>query len=252
MANYKRKYIPLKDAAIISGYTVSELRNFIKIGLISSRKVKNKIQVPFSAFEKINESKKSKSGPSVPKGKLNSTRHTAMTKKPITSIIPFSKPHGGLVSALEHTAFAAAMVFSLYMGMLPTVSEKIVFGVELAHATIDQMSESVLDMAYNSVAIPVGVGSKLARVAVSPQALGYSNTGVVAGAATSFSEQSSLEAGDSADLGEFVTSILIGIADASDSLQQKLDDLAEFTDEALIESFQFENLDDGIQRFFRL
>jgi len=256
MAKYRKKYIPLKDAAVISGYTVSELRNFIKIGLISSRRIKNKLQVPFSAFEKINESKKSTSDAAVLKPKSKATRHLEQSreviKKPITSIVPFTKPHGGLVSVLQHTTLAAAMVFSLYLGMLPTISEKIVFGIELTHATIDQMSGTVEDLVYSSVAIPVEAGSKLAQIAILPQASGHSNAGVVAGASTSSSEQSSQEAGDSADLGEFVTSTLIGIADASDSFQRTLDDLAELTDEALIESFQFENLDNGIQTFFRL
>ena len=252
MATYAKKYISLKDAAVISGYTVRELRNFIKIGLISSRKIKKKVQVPFSAFEKINESKANKSNTAAPRMKLKAAGQTAMIKKPITSLIPMPKPHGGLVSVLQHTTFAAAMVFSLYMGMLPTISEKIVFGVELTHATIDQMSESMLDLVYNSVAIPVEAGSKLARVAVLPQASGYSDAGVVAGASTSSSEESFQEAVDSADLAELVTGILIGIADASDSFQNALDDLAELTDEVLIESLQFENLDSGIQSFFRL
>ena len=256
MATYKRKYIDLKDAAVISGYTVSELRNFIKIGLIPSRKVKNKIRVPFSAFEKINESKKSKSDAPVNQVQSKVAGHLEQSRKvikqPVTSLIPFTKPHRGLVAVLQHTSLAAALVFSLYLGMLPTISEKIVFGIELTHATIDQMSDTVLDLVYTSVAIPMEAGAKLARVAVLPQASGYASAGVVAGASSSSSEESFQEAGESADLVEFVTSTLINIADASDSFERTLDDLAEFTDEVLFESLQFGNLDDGIQRFFRL
>lgn len=243
MATYKGKYISLKDAAVISGYTVSELRNFIKIGLISSKKIKNTLKVPFSAFEKINEDKKSKTATLKVSPKSNT--QTAMIKKPETSIIPMPKPHEGLVSILQHTSLAAAMVFSLYIGMLPTVSEKIVFGVNLTYATIDQMSDAVMELTYSSVALPVELGSRLAQVAVLPSAEGYAVTGAVAGVSTSSVDQS-------VNLSESISNALIGIADASDSFEKTLDGLAIKTDEILIHSLNFENLDYGIQQFFKL
>ncbi|MEK9181117.1 MAG: hypothetical protein AAB871_02700 [Patescibacteria group bacterium] len=62
MPSYQKKYISLKDASIISGYTVSELRNFVKIGLAPFRKIKNRLFIRFDAFEKISDHTSAKPG----------------------------------------------------------------------------------------------------------------------------------------------------------------------------------------------
>jgi len=246
---YSKKYISLKEAATMSGYTIPELRNFIKIGLIPSKKQKNKIVVPFSAFEKISEQQAPKVENSPKAAPAVATPSHSLTLKPLSAVIPFTTPNKHLVKVLESTALSAAMVMAFYVGTLPTVAEKIVFSLELSNATIAYMGQSAENLIENSVAMPVAAMAKIAAVQTyAPTIAQADDNGLVAGAMTvSSTVATQNESGDS----DFVN-LMNNIADLSDSFERQVNNLAGKTQEVLIGNYTFDNIDEGMQVFFRL
>ncbi|PIR96892.1 MAG: hypothetical protein COT91_04205 [Candidatus Doudnabacteria bacterium CG10_big_fil_rev_8_21_14_0_10_41_10] len=247
----QKKYITLKEASVISGYTVKELHNFIKIGLITAGKKKNKIVVPFDAFEKISEQTPVlKSQKSAPKNKRVS-KTKSMTQKPITSLVPFVKPHPTMLKVLESTALAAAMVMAFHVGMIPTVADKVVHGLDLSYQTVAYMGGTVEELMIEGVKTPIIIGKKIAGISTLNPAAGYDESPQVAGvSAEAISNLSGSE--NNFSIVDTVEGALIGIADAAESFERTLDLLQHKTNELLIQNLQFENLDHGIQKFFQL
>ena len=250
----QKKYITLKEASVISGYTVKELHNFIKIGLITAGKKKNKIVVPFDAFEKISEQTPVlKSQKSAPKNKRVS-KTKSMTQKPITSLVPFVKPHPTMLKVLESTALAAAMAMAVHVGMIPTVAEKVVYGLDLTQETIAYMGGTVEELMIEGVKTPIIIGEKIAGISTLHTADGYNEiSGSAKVAGTSVEATNNLSGSEkSFNLVGIIEGVLIGIADASESFERSLDSLQYKTNELIIQNLQFENLDHGIQKFFQL
>lgn len=150
MAAYKRKYLTLSEASVISGYTAKELRNFCKIGLVPSRKYKSQILIRFDAFEKLNQQRtmtepKIKNSPQV-------------SPAPSTAILPFTKPNQQLVSVLQPVALAAALVMVLYMASLPGNAESFLGSVVYPMDTVAVMADSTESLITTSIdAASVGV-----------------------------------------------------------------------------------------------
>lgn len=150
MAAYKKKYLTLPEASVISGYTAKELRNFCKIGLVPSRKYKSQILIRFDAFEKLNQQRTM----TEPKIK-NSPR---VSPAPSTAILPFTKPNRQLVSVLQPVALAAALVMVLYMASLPGNAESFLGSVVYPMDTVAVMADSTESLIATSIdAASVGV-----------------------------------------------------------------------------------------------
>ncbi|MBI4054251.1 MAG: hypothetical protein HY397_02895 [Candidatus Doudnabacteria bacterium] len=150
MSSYQKKYISLKDASIISGYTVAELRNFCKIGLVPHRKIKRQLCVRFDAFEKINEHKSKAVPQSASQDKMKpssaSRSQVVPWKEELKGLVPFTTPAPAAVKILEPVAFAAALVMSLHLGLTPTVVDRMVSMLALTHATAEYASQSAEDL----------------------------------------------------------------------------------------------------------
>lgn len=258
MASRIKKYISLKEASIISGYTVKELRNFIKIGLITCRKQKNKIVVPFNAFEKISDNvKTAQTKKSVTKGRKTkqTVKTKAIMKMPNMNLVPFTKPHPVAVKVLESTALVAVAIMSFYVGTMPAVAEKIVYGLEVSNQTVAYMGEMVEELITEGVTTPVAIGQKIAGISTLNPVEAYEIDQMVRVAGIS-TEAEVVELVESQGLDFSVVGTLedalIGIADAAETFERTLNQLSDKTGESLIYNFQFENLDNGIQDFFRL
>lgn len=141
MAKYQNKYISLKDASIISGYTLAELRNFCKIGLIGSKKVRNRVCIRFDAFDQLNEKRGAQNKSA---GKAVSARLSQ------TGLLPFTTPSRALIKTLEPVALAAALVMALYIGMMPPVAGQIVGMFETSGNTLAYMGESAANLMETS------------------------------------------------------------------------------------------------------
>lgn len=152
MATYQKKYLTLNDASVISGYTVAELRNFTKIGLVPSRKVKGKLCVRFDAFDKLNQAHQTP------------TTKAVSAKRAPTSLLPFTAPANALVKILEPVALASALVMTLYIGMMPNVAYRVVDAFETTYQTVAFMGHSTEDLivAADSVAVSIASGSESA------------------------------------------------------------------------------------------
>ena len=255
MANYKKKYITLRDAAIISGYTTTELKNFCKIGLVPHRKRKNRLYIRFDAFEKLNEvGEKEKATQTTKKAASNNKKPTKM--KGSQSLIPFKTPHRALVKVLEPVAFTAAVAMVLYVSLIPTVAQKIVFGVDVAESSLVYIGNTVEDLFTSSAALPVNVVVKVANMKtlksseVAPEFAAARVAGVSTVQTRGSSTPADLEQQVSNPAG--ISKALIGIADASESFESSLQNLTQKTHRAIVEKLRFENMDSGITNFFRL
>ncbi|HLC45053.1 MAG: hypothetical protein A2722_02565 [Candidatus Doudnabacteria bacterium RIFCSPHIGHO2_01_FULL_50_11] len=256
MSSYQKKYISLKDAAIISGYTVSELKNFTKIGLVPSRKRGKSVYIRFDAFEKINDRKKA----DAEKKSMVTTKKPAMQYQvgapAALSLIPFTKPHPTLVKILEPVAFTAALVMVLHLTMIPTVSEKIVWGLDLSADTVAFMGDTTAASIAATVSLPDTLSAQLAAVIVNPE---YSGSVVqlmpqVAGVSISAEKPKRLSIAaipEGSGYGSSVDSMLISIADASDNFQTFLTQFSDSTERALVGSLTFDNLDQFVTTTFR-
>lgn len=156
MASYQKKYLNLKEASVISGYTAAELRNFCKIGLVPSRKVKSKLFIRFDAFEKLNDQKSQKTST------VSKTVPKAVTTPTVTSLLPFTTPSRHLVKTLQPVAFAAALVMVLHIVSLPAASENVVGAVMFTADTVDFMADSTQELvagSYDMVAAGLSVSA---------------------------------------------------------------------------------------------
>jgi len=146
MATYQKKYLTLNDASVISGYTVAELRNFTKIGLVPSRKVKGKLCVRFDAFDKLNQDRQAP------------TKAVSAKRAP-TSLLPFTAPSKALVKILEPVALASALVMAMYIGMMPNVAYRVVDTFDTTYQTVASMGHSTEDLIIASDAAAVSIAS---------------------------------------------------------------------------------------------
>ncbi|MDP2932660.1 MAG: hypothetical protein Q8N81_00840 [bacterium] len=151
MATYQKKYLTLNDASVISGYTVAELRNFTKIGLVPSRKVKGKLCVRFDAFDKLNQGRQ-----------IQTPAKAVSAKRAPTSLLPFTAPSRALVKILQPMALASALVMAMYIGMMPNVAYRVVDTFDTTYQTVAFMGHSTEDLiiASDTVAVSIVSGSE--------------------------------------------------------------------------------------------
>lgn len=252
MSQYQNKFIPLKEAAIISGYTLAELRNFCKIGLIAHKKEGRRFLVHFGAFEQMNETG-DKPVEAKQVHEFPSESRVSQQKAPaLKDLVPFTQPHKVLVRILEPVAFAAAIVLSLQLAMTPNIADKVVSTLDLSVSTVEFMTDTFDRAIATSVDLPVVTATKIAQV----QTLSAdSSTGEllprVAGASTTTDYGSVLQATEGSSE-TFLERVLIGIADSADYFDRAINSLGRRVDTVLVGSLQFDNIDSGIQKFFRL
>jgi len=244
MSKNARKYIPLKEAALISGYSISELRNFTKIGLVPFRKRGSRLFIRFDAFEKLNETQATKSK------KISKTKSPQITMK---SLVPFTTPNRTLVKVLEPVAFAAALVLTLQGVALPGVAEKIETALDINMKTVDYMANTFSELIAVGVTVPLELGYKVATISTLSAAPVGKNTAqpIVAGASTSISQVVDAVVVSTTQEG-VISNTLISIADGAESFERFLGGLSEKTLDILVNPFQFSNIDSGLQSFFRL
>jgi hypothetical protein len=245
MPAYKKKYITLRDAAIISGYTQNELKNFVKIGLIPFKKAKNKLYIRFDAFEKIQESKAGKAK-TVSKAQGKTPMKTNETLK---SLVPFTTPNRALVKILEPVAFTAAMFMVLHLTMIPQVAQNIVASTSLPGQTLAYMGTQVEDLIYASVSVPVTLATTMATVSTPPPryATANSTVGRVAGTATVNAPLPPTVSSSETAMERFFN----GIADASDSYQGAINAIDQKATEVVFTSLTFDKVDSYLQAAFR-
>ena len=172
------------------------------------------------------------------------------------SLIPFTKPHPTLVKILEPVAFTAALVMVLHLTMIPTVSEKIVWGLDLSADTVAFMGDTTAASIAATVSLPDTLSAQLAAVIVNPE---YSGSVVqlmpqVAGVSISAEKPKRLSIAaipEGSGYGSSVDSMLISIADASDNFQTFLTQFSDSTERALVGSLTFDNLDQFVTTTFR-
>lgn len=271
-SSYQKKYVTLRDAAIISGYTVAELRNFAKIGLVPFKKKASRLYVRFDAFEKISEhtsAQRTAAQATAPAAAAKTkTKTMTISTRPTMSLLPFTAPNRTLVKILEPVAFAAALVMTLHLALLPAYAEKIVVGLEISAGSVALMGDSLHAAVSATVRLPETLGTELARAVTSspgtypvqvvrtvPPAVA-SGEGIVAGVVTNNSahfrvrsaalvpQEPAYEAGP-------VESMLIGIADVSQALGSFMDELSVSTQSAMVETLSFDKLDPFVTNTFR-
>lgn len=244
MAKQAKKYIPLKEASVISGYTASELRNFTKIGLVPFRKQGSRLFIRFDAFEKLNEGQNEKS-------KTNSKTKTPELS--MKSLVPFTTPNRTLVKILEPVAFAAALILTLQAVALPGVANKIESALEINMQTVDYMANTFSELITVGISVPLELGYRIATVSTLSAASVSHNTQepVVAGISASTSDIHDAAVLTTSEEG-VIAHTLISIADSADDFQRMLNGLSEKTLDVLVNPLEFSNIDSGVQSFFRL
>lgn len=245
MVKYQNKYIRLSDASTISGYTTQELKNFCKIGLIPFKKQKNKLYIRFDAFEKINQT-------NTAKPEAGKKEAKAVTTPTIKSLIPFTMPHPTMVKALETVAFAAALVMTLHVTAMPNVGNRVLDTIDRSGATVAYMADTMSGLLQTGVAVPLEIGSKIASISTlsATEQLGtLGNQPMVAG--ISAATDVDIVTTTSTD-NNIATNTLIRIADSAQDFSNLLNRMSRETYNLLVSPYHFENLDSGIQAFFRL
>lgn len=254
----KNKYLSLRDAAIISGYSLAELRNLIKAGLMPVRKKSRRLFIPLQAFGTLNKqlSHKASSKKSMTT-KADNKMITSLAVPAMVSLVPFTTvPDPRLLRVLQPVTFAAVLAMTLHIGLTPVYAERIVGVVDMAAGTLALMGDSTRSLLDQTVTLPVHVAvaaSEVAVTAVAPVIGFYGfDGGQVAGAATL---QAEVRASALAAIAEPETysstleGILVGIADASDSMQRFLNRLNAKTLEVLVYNNTFDKWDEAVGQF---
>jgi hypothetical protein len=245
MPAYKKKYITLRDAAIISGYTQNELKNFVKIGLIPFRKAKNKLYIRFDAFEKIQEHK---TGAEKPVAKaLGKT--PMKTNDTIKSLVPFTTPSQALVKILEPVAFTAALFMVFHLATIPRVAENVVASLDAPGKALAYMGTQVEELITSSVAIPVTLAS--AADSFNPIPARYTTTAAPAGLVAGTSTINGALPPTVSSSETAVERFFNGIADASDAYQRVINTVDQKASEVVFTSLRFEKVDPYLQAAFR-
>lgn len=247
-----KKLLTLKEASVISGYTVSELRSFLKIGLIPSVKRKGKVFVRFSAFEKLSAKKDAGSTRSAKKS--TAPKVISMNKLNITSLVPFTKPNRAMVKVLEPVSFAAAIVMILYVLSMPGAAMNIVGGIALANDTVAFMGQSTMNLVTTAVSLPVITERSVVAVIpeIAPDRMMINGeVGRVAGIATVNNVSQIPDNASSMNIAQRSDQVFISIADASETFERTVNQISDQSFDLLVSSLSFQKLDPIIQQTFK-
>ncbi len=264
MQSSNKKYVSISDASAVSGYSVKELRNFVKIGLIPSRKVKGKVCVRLDAFSDLNRHRQP-SAASSSKQQARPIGPTALRERPVMSLVPFTTPHPALTKILEPVAFTATLVMVLYLTMIPGVSEAIVgsagTSLDISQRTVAQFGQSAYELIDTSVSLPQRAIAALMPEQIDAstyQSIVYVTTsageGRVAGIAdlrAAVTRPALVVESEVVTFGNTIDAMMVGIADASDSALRFLDGLSDKTMETLVGNLTFDKVDAAVSQSFR-